>query len=358
MNKCPSSLLGCLVLLAVGCGPTKDDTNILPSVPNILPSVPNLIFQTGFEPDTEHLFDYSTPAPCTDNLFGVDRSVPDHGDWESDLVGGIFGDAKFCFGGGTQEQRSIALLPDPDDADNQVLLFRIDEPGENVSDNDEIACNDDPTGSRKARIQHVLNENSNLTQLDYRLRMRLGEGFQRFVDQPDLTIDWMTIGEYWSHQTNGDRSRVTISLVKPDEEGPFYFAMKADWQLAELSGTSDWTHTWPEAIAPDGVIVSDIEAPIGSWFMLEVSLTAGDGVTGDPGHLEVHVTLTDGERQEVAVVDDTTVVPGGADANANHFDTISTMKLYTMGALMCGLHDLDPPVPLEVWLDDYAIGGR
>lgn len=107
----------CATYTCESCSPEETGLCAEPA----LPEVPNLVFQTGFESATEHVSATDTTAPCTDDLLGVDQSVSEKGDWENDLEGGALGVGHFCFGGGTPAQRGIALVPDPDDPDNQVL---------------------------------------------------------------------------------------------------------------------------------------------------------------------------------------------------------------------------------------------
>jgi hypothetical protein len=304
-----------------------------------LPEVPNMIFQTGFEAGTTHVFAEGSEAPCTDDLLGVDESVDGMGNWESDLEGGMFGQAHFCFGGGTREQRAVNLVADPEDPSNQVLHTMITEPNENVHDEDEIACNGDGVGDRKARIQHVLIDNPDVSQFDYRVRLRLGDGFQALVDG-DSPVTWMTIGEFWNNQSSEENSfRVTLNLVK--EEGvagaPLHFGIKSD---SQDEGASSWDLIWE--------VVSEVEVPIGEWFILEVSLVEGDATTG---RSVIHVTTADGVRHEVADQVGWTHSPSGT---ADGFKDINTMKLYTSGTLMCALKDMG--LVLEAWWDDYAIG--
>ena len=124
------------------------------------------------------------------------------------------GESVFCFGEGTADQRSITLTEDPEDAANQVLYMVIHEPNENVHDNDDVACNGEPTGARRARAQHVLQHNSAIEEFNYRVRVRLGDGFQALVDGP-YRITWLTLGEFWNNLSTEENSfRVSLNLVK------------------------------------------------------------------------------------------------------------------------------------------------
>jgi hypothetical protein len=332
------------VLAACGPGAKADDEPVDTesgrdsSSENSLPGVPGLVFQSGFEPGTQHNFAEGSGAPCTDDLTGIDQSVSEKGDWELDLEGGDFGVGHFCFGGGDRSQRQVNLVPDPEDANNQVLHMQLIEPGENVSDDDDIACNGEGSGKRKARAQHTLKESPALHSFDYRVRLRLGSGMQVLVDAP-YEITWMTIGEFWNNNSAEDDSfRVTLNLVKPATAGaPFTFGLKTDTQ-------ANGAHTW-EAIYEH---VSDVVVPIEQWFILEVSVTEGDATTG---RVIVHVTTADGVRHEVDDFTGWTVHPDGTQ---DGFRDINTMKLYTSGDVMCGIKAAGHT--LDAWWDDYAIG--
>ena len=324
-----------LLMISSGCfGNTKsDDVREEDSF--------NIIFNSGFESDSIHVFTENTSAPCTDDMRGIDYSVDNNGDWEQDLENTPFGDSLFCFGGGDRSQRGIDIVQDPDDSNNQAMHMWIVEPAENISDSDDIACNGEEKGARKARIQHVLKNNSELHSLQYQVKIRLGDSFQTLVDS-EYDFNWMTIGEFWNNQPSEEYSfRVTLNLVKPNNASgtPFYFGMKADKQD---DGSSDWDSVWPEEI------ISDVEVPIGSWFTLDVTIIEGDQLNG---RAIVHATI-DGVEYEVANITDWTHAP--SDPSPDGFSVVNTMKLYTSGAVMCGLNEMDQT--LEVWWDDYKIG--
>lgn len=299
------------------------------------------LFNSGFEENSEHVFAENTTAPCTDDIRGSDLSVQQNGDWEVDLEGYTFGEAQFCFGGGDRTQRGIDFVEDPENSNNQVMHMWIAEPAENISDSDDIACNGEDKGSRKARIQHVLKDNPNLHAFQYQVRIRLGDSFQTLVDS-EYEFNWMTIGEYWNNQPSEEHSfRVTLNLIKPNNESgtPFYFGLKADKQD---EGAHEWDSVWPEEI------ISDVEVPIGTWFTLDVIMIEGDN---ENGRAIVHVTI-DGNEYEVADITGWTHAP--SDPNPDGFRVINTMKIYTGGSVMCGLNDLNQT--LDVWWDDYKIG--
>ncbi|MBC8291813.1 MAG: hypothetical protein H8E45_01460 [Proteobacteria bacterium] len=315
---------------------------------SFLPDVPNLVFQSGFEDDTNHVYSTGTLAPCTDDLWGMDSSVPPPNHWENDLEGGLagpFGQFHFCFGGGDRSQRSLNLVPDPDNPSNQVLYGRIGEPNEVVSD-DAIACNNDALGARKSRIQAVVQDNPGLGRLDYRLRVRLGKpALDAIVNQPE-PVTWFTLGEFWNNQPAEDDSfRITLGMDKAPGTGErFFFSLKAEKQDA---GAGNWIGVWPSV--GDGV--SDVEVPHGKWFTLEVTMKEGDAGSG-----RAHVRMTDdiGQAHTIADVTNWTYSPDAPVGSQDGFKDFHPLKLYTSGQLVCALKAAG--LPLEIWWDDLAIG--
>jgi len=322
--------------------PDLEETTTTSSTVEV-PRVPDLVFQSGFESGSEVLTAVGTGAPCTDDIVGEDVSVDGYGNWETDLEGGSFGRFQFCFGGGTPDQRGVEIVADPADPTNLVLHTWIALPGENVSDDDDIPCNGSGgRGDRKARVQAVLKDNPNLQQFYYTVRLRLGDGFQALVEG-DREIDWLTIGEFWNNTSAESGSfRVTLNLVKETAErgAPLRFGLKSDMQPDEATDKK-WFPVWPE-----GQIVS-IPVPIGEWFTLSVSLVEGGE---DSGRVTVTVTLADDSQHLIADVTGFTYSPEG---QPDGFASISPIKLYTSGELMCALYDQG--FLLDAWWDDFAV---
>jgi hypothetical protein len=305
--------------------------------------IPNLVFQSGFEDQTQHLFIDTPGVPCTDDLIGRDDSVPAPNHWVNDLEGGVFGNFHFCFGGGDRSQRTIDLVADPDNPSNQVLHGRIIEPGE-VVDDDEIACNDDAPGARKARIQAVLRNNPNLQRIDYQLRIRLGENALAAIKSQSQPINWLTIGEFWNNQSAEDGSfRITLNLLKDSGANqPFHFGLKSDKQP---DGGSGWTTVWD--VQSEGE--TPVEVPLGEWFTLRVTIIEGNATTG-----RVIVRMTDSQNV-VRTIGDITNWTYSPDGSPDGFKDVNPLKLYTSGTLMCALKDAG--LPLDIWWDDFAVGG-
>lgn len=321
-------LIGVMTILS-GCISTPED---LPSSEEF-----TLVFQSGFEPDSNHVFDDIIGAPCSDDIRGNDSSVF-LGDWENDLEGGVIEQSMFCFGGGDRTQRGINLVPDSEASDNQVLHMWILEPAEDVSDSDDIPCNGEGGDQRKARAQHVLKGLDGVFGFHYEVRLKLGHSFTN-LSESEYEFNWMTIGEFWNNLPTEDYSfRVTLNLIKPDNQSgtPFYFGIKGE---SQAENSKEWISEWEEAIVTQEVV------PIGEWFTLDITLIEGDQTNG-----EVILGITHGgERREFVNLTDWTHHPD--DPNPDGFSTLNTMKLYTSGGVMCGLKSED--LVLEAWWDDF-----
>lgn len=297
----------------------------------------SLVFQSGFEPDSYHVFDDSIGAPCSDDIRGNDTSNL-LGDWENDLEGDFIVQSMFCFGGGDRTQRGIDLVTDSEVSDNQVLHMWIIDPAENISDSDDIPCNGEGWNERKARVQHVLKGLDGVFGFHYEVRLKLGHSFTN-LSESEFEFNWMTIGEFWNNLPAEDYSfRVTLNLIKPDNQSgtPFFFGIKGE---SQEDGSSEWVSVWEDAIVTQEVV------PIGEWFTLDVTLLEGDQSNG-----EVILGITrDGERREFVNLTDWTYHPDDPDPDG--FSTLNTMKLYTSGGVMCGLNSED--LVLEAWWDDF-----
>lgn len=311
-------------------------------------STPLPHFQSGFEAGTE-VRSLQPEGNCTADIVGLDTSVPSRGHWETDLEASPVGLARVCFAGGTSEQRGVELIEESDG--NRALRMWLREPGENISD-DDVACNDDPVGARKARAQHALTNLDDVTHAIYRARVRLGDTFQLLEDDVDQaeTITWMTLGEYWNEQapatgeTKGDRARVTLTLLKKMEEtGDRRFHLAVASELQPASQPSGWDSQLPGEY---GIILDD-PVPIGEWFTLEVNLRASDGPDDTPGGVTLSMEY-DGRVTSGGFEGDT-IVPGGAVPG---FTTLHLLKLYTAGGYVCALRDQGG---LEVFWDDLQV---
>ena len=339
------------------------------------PPAPPVFFQSGFEAGVTA--GEQGLSSCSGDIQGSDGS--EAGDWSTDLEQSPFDSAQFCFGGADDCalegqpscQRTIELVPDPENPDNTVLYTWVKEPAENYNDGDADdvpcscqggvdtlgnVCDDslgdgyDNNGTRKARVQLTIDtvDGEAASQLTYSVRLRLGEAFAKINADLDLPVNWMTIGEFWNQGTQhikmGDRSRVTLNLVKETGGGAFHFGLKAD---SQPDGESGWSPLWGEDTGEH--LVSEMKAPVGEWFTLRVHLVAGDASNG---RVTVDLIDKDGEETTLFDVTDATIFPG---TDVLGFTAINPIKLYTGGSLMCWLKGLPAPLPLAAWWDDLVL---
>jgi hypothetical protein len=152
----------------------------------------------------------------------------------------------------------------------------------------------------------------------------LGEGYERINNELPQKLTWMTIGEFWNQGPAtlgvGDRSRVTLNLVKESATAQLHFGLKMDIQA---DGGSGWEWIWPAEEVE--YLLSENPVPIGEWFTLKVSLVAGDASTG---RTTVDVVYANGEEERIFDVTGATIYPGTAVPG---FTTLNPMKLYTGG---------------------------
>ena len=99
--------------------------------------------------------------------------------------------------------------------------------------------------------------------------------------------------------------------------------------------------------------MADFEVPIEEWFTLHVALEEGDERTG---RATVSLVMPTGERRVLIDVNDITHDPDTPPGELDGFKDVNPVKLYTAGQLVCGLRG--EGLPLEIWWDDLAFGGR
>ena len=294
----------------------------------------SFVFASGFEPGTQ--------IQDIDDLFGdiigEDLSVAGPSDWEGDLEGGLFGEFRVYYEGGTLDQRELRLGVDPEDDQNQVLEFILRAPNVAVVDDDEVACND-PGEERKGRIQAVLRQNANLRQLDYSVRMRLDGGFV-LLSGADTPITWLTVAEFWNNLPGQDFSfRVTMNLNKLDAA----VGTPLSWGLHGQTNDGDgWEDVWTHETEP-----AEIPVPLGEWFELHVGLVEGDAETG-----RVQVSM-DYAGASYEIIDRAVYTYHPDDPAPDGLNDLNPLKLYTSGPLLCAVADAGES--LVVRWDDLVI---
>ena len=312
-----------------------------------------LFFASGFEAATT-IVDISAAAG---DIVGDDASTL-LGDWEADLeTYDPVGAARIFYEDGTTADREVSLVADPDDPTNQVLLTELRSPAIRLEGagglplDDEIACNGDPLGSRKGRIQVSLRNNVAFHGVEYEVRLRLGSGFAS-IAQAGQEIHWLTLAEFWN-ESPGEPDhtfRVTLGLHKEyaDSDG-LYWVLKAD---EKPTPSSSWVKLWTPggAVSARQEAVSTDPVEAGEWIRLRLRMIEGNAETGRAQLFQVE---GDGTVRTLIDVQDWTHDP--EDTAPDGFQMMQPIKLYTSGGLICGLKAATGE-SLEIWWDDFAIG--
>ena len=305
--------------------------------------IDNVHFSSGFEGNL-------SISMNSDGLFG-DITGSDSltmNDFQSDLEQLPFGEFRFYFEGGTEDERFIDRVPDPDNPENMVLLTQINKANVNVSD-DDTPCNGETVSARKSRIQGVLRDNVDLTSFEYQVRFRLGDGFN-LINSQSSTLEWMTIGEFWNNLANvEDPFRITIGVHKLDSGPGLSLIAKADDRVENPDGSYDWNHVWPSTVVAQSNGTPIIIEPE-QWYTMHVELKEGNASSG---YFSVKIAESGTELETVIEVNDFTHHPEPTVA-IDGFRDINPIKLYTFGQVACDLNGLGNA--LQIYWDDFAIG--
>lgn len=294
-----------------------------------LPAGPRLIFQTGFEPNTKII-----PKDASyDRIEGRDLSVSSRGDWQADLKGSAnIADVRLYYAAGNQSQRKASLVPDPDNASNQVLSFRLERANELHT-----------IGVSKGRIQLGLSGLTGMTSWQMEARLRLGSGVEA-LRQYDRKIDWFTLAEFWNNEANKAYPfRITLNLNKdaPITGGtgdlPLFWGLHGQTK----QGKGDWKDQWR-------IEARNVPVPFNAWVTLRISMVEGCGPTG---RILVTLTTDDGTRHVIA--DRTDWMHHPRDPKLDGFNALNPLKLYTSKALVDFAREAG--APLEVWWDDFKL---
>lgn len=286
-----------------------------------------LIFQSGFEPDSEVI-----PFGDNDNITGVDRSVPPPNDWKKDLAGHPkFGRFYIQYQGGEVEDRYARIIEDPTEAGNHVLHFWLKN-----------ARTPHGPDRFKGRIQTNLYDNTDLTEVYHSRRLYLHPDMAVLHDYPEA-FTWLRLEELWLPAGWIDHPfpfRISITLRKDEGEGmPLYFGVhgqRYDYEARRWQPTI-WRESNP-----------DFEAPVGRWMTLETYYRQGDE---ENGRFFFAVNPEGGTRQVVFDVTGWTYSPEAtAPVPMTHWNPL---KLYTSDTLVDYVREAGGV--LQVYYDDWEV---
>lgn len=288
-----------------------------------------LIFRSGFEPET-------VVVPGTgsdDDIIGVDQSVGPPNDWVGDLEGyPQFGSFRIQYQGGTPEDRTARIVPDPTDPANHVLHYWLKNPRT-------------PAGpdNFKGRIQANVYGNTDLTEVYQKRRLYLHPDMDLLRQYPE-GFSWLTLEELWLAAgwiNHPFPFRISLHLNKDAGVGmPLYFYVHGQMRDMERDR---WKHPmlWESANR-------DFEVPIATWMTLETYYRQGDGQSG---RFFLAVQPEGGPRQ---VIFDLTAWTYSPDATEpipmTHWNPL---KMYTSGKLVDYVRDAGGV--LQLYYDDLEI---
>jgi hypothetical protein len=206
-------------------------------------SSPVLLFQTGFQGTT-----VESSGSQSARFLGSDPGFGSLSAW-ADLEGGDYiGSCFVNYEAGTAAQRSASITADPEDAQNPVAEFRIEEP--HIVELDHM----------KGRVSAILEDLSGVYGFSQTIRLRLDPSLA-VLGEWERKVDWLTFFEFWSDDDN----RLTVSLYKEEGAGK-----PVRWRFTKDSrGLFGWNREWEEVASGDAVV-------FGAWMKLGLSVRVGE----------------------------------------------------------------------------------
>jgi len=251
---------------------------------------PVLLFQTGFAGTT-----ILSPHPQTARFQGADPDFIGHSSWAELKDGKYIKDFFINYEAGEASQRIAAIVADPEDAQNPVAEFRINEP--HIVELDHM----------KGRVSAILQGLSGVNGFSQTIRLRLDPSLECLRDW-ERKIDWLTLFElFWD-----GGGRLTVSIYKEEGAGkPLLWRFTKD--RSRLIG---WKREWEE-------VSKGAEVECGAWMKLGLSVRAGK-----EGEARSWLGLEVGGEWTTLIDTDKAV---GKSAG---FDTLCPLKLYTSDRLI------------------------
>lgn len=292
-----------------------------------LPVKEELIFQSGFEPGSTVV-----PKGSDSDITGKDLSVSAPNDWVEDFdKHPEVGTFNLQYQGGTESQRFAKIITEPENPQNHVLHFWLNEP--NVD-------------GKKGRIQaNIYGGEKGLKEFYQSERIFLTEDFNTVRTFPD-EIHWLTIAEFWNNitwsQNVPNRFRISLGIGKSVKgEGDLYFSLDGqDCQLFS-DDSQKYTTLWSE-------INQKIKVPIAKWFTLEYYYREGDS---KKGRFWMAIQPEDGKRE--VVFDVAQVTHNSGDPAPDGVTDFNPLKLYTSKQLIDYMKSQGKT--LQIYWDDFKL---
>jgi hypothetical protein len=272
----------------------------------------DLLFQAGFEPDTQIV---------GKQIVGADRTLTEKNDWLVD--GHAFAKSiDFNLGGATAAgETSAEIAPDPVNPSNHALRLTLRNSAQEGSE-------------LKARAQLELYRiQPGLREFTFSTDVYLGEGFAQIEKYPGK-IDWLTIAEFWNNEfwSLGGKYgfRITVGVGKDRGDHPLNFFLTSD--------TTDRTMIWQR---DDKTAL----VPIGKWFRLTYYF-----LEGDETHGRFVLSLTPRGGKTKILYDVTNYTYSPFDPAPDGLTGFNPFKAYTSKELMQYVHESNDP--LQIYWDN------
>ena len=294
---------------------------------------PELIFQSGFEPDSRIITrgDGVITIHSDADITGIDHSVASPNDWVNDFdKHPDIGNFNLQYQGGDSSMRFARIIPEPENPDNHVLHFWLNEPNVN---------------GKKGRIQANLYGGNGMKEFYQSDRIFLHKDFNAVRRFPDK-IHWLTIAEYWNNITWSQSVpygfRITLGIGKPVEgESDLYFIIDAqDCQLFE-NGRQKYTTIWAETN-------KTVKVPIGEWFTLEYYYKEGNEKTG-----RYYLAIRTEEGEKEVIFDLNKITHNTNDPDPDGVSDFNPLKLYTSKGLIDYMSSMGKT--LQIYWDDFRL---
>lgn len=287
-------------------------------------SLEELLFQTGFNNAT-----ISSITKDWYDIHGIDTQYTSHNNWDTFEDHPSIGDFKINCGDGTESQRWVKIMQDPQNKLNTVLGFGIIEPHQKEP------------GKMKGRVQADLNSNSCITEFYQTVQIYFHEDMQ-FLQEWDESFSWLSIFEFWNnanwtHEKNP--FRVTVNLYKPNtgKTDEIFFHVKGD----EYKGFGRWKVVWQEH-------AQNFAVPFGSWLTVELYIKEGDNTNG-----RFYMAIETEQHEKHVLFNITNYTHHPKEKCPDGFSEIHALKFYTSEELI--MYMKNNSKKLEMYWDNWAL---
>jgi len=313
-----------LVMLIFLCFSCKNRNQALPDINTDLP----LLFQSGFEPPT-HLIMREFPK-----LAGKDGTLNEKSEWEED-AGRIASSISLVTTDGKVSQNFAAIIPEPGNPKNHVLLFQMDEAWMNGA-------------YQSARVQcDFYGIRTGLKEFYQTVRIFLPEDF-KVVGKYSKPIHWLTILELWNNvqwvPTIPYAFRITLGMGKTTaEESDLLFIVDAE-DYERTGEKRGYIKIWAEKN-------HDIKVPIGEWFTMHYYFKEGNAETG-----RFVVILETKKNGKQTVFDVTNFTHNTTDPAPDGLTAYNPFKMYT--SMDLAIFVKQQGKNLNIYWDDFKLFGK